>query len=87
MMYLVVLVALLLAYSCMQARFYLQRRRLLQQSWQTLLERIKPVNISGITMVAENFLLPSRAQLRLEPSEMWESVGGAEGPSSHACQR
>ena len=74
-----VLLALCLAYAGTQLRFYVRRRKLLQQSWDDVLIRVKPVNIAAISEIADNFLHPSRSQLRIEPDEMWERIGKMDG--------
>ncbi len=74
-----VMSALLLAYGGYQARFYLLRRRLGRMEWGELVARVQPVNVGAVAQVAENFLHPSKSQLRLEPGVMWQSIGELEG--------
>ena len=48
-------------------------------SWEELVSRIQPVRREGITQVALEYLNPIKSQLGMEPNEIWERVGGAEG--------
>ncbi|MGI4758234.1 MAG: hypothetical protein ACRYGF_15475 [Janthinobacterium lividum] len=73
------LIAVLIALAVVQVRFYLRQRRLQRTSWDELLSRLQPVNLQGIEEIAENFLHPSKTQLRIEPTEMWELVGKLKG--------
>ena len=73
------LVATVIAIAIMQTRFFMRRRRLQGTSWEELLSRLQPVNLEGIAEIAESFLHPSKAQLRMEPPEMWERVGQLRG--------
>jgi hypothetical protein len=74
-----ILLSLVAGYGAVQGRFYLRRRRLHNTSVQTLVERLQPVNLGAICQIAENFLNPSRLQLRLEPPVMWAKIGEVEG--------
>ena len=49
------------------------------QSWETLVAQLAPVHADGITAIALEYLQPAKSQLGLEPSEMWEMIGGTEG--------
>ena len=47
--------------------------------WEDLLARLEPVGHAGVTAVALEYLQPTKNQLGMEPSELWEQIGGAEG--------
>ncbi len=59
-------------------RFALQESRQLKP-WADLVARIRPLNPAHIERLAESYLNPSKDQLRIEPAEMWELLGGHEG--------
>ena len=68
---LVAVIALIIAYK--------RSRKLASADWQTLVTSLEPMHMRGLEMVAMDHLQPEKNQLRLEPSELWELVGGEEG--------
>ncbi len=54
-------------------------RKLASADWQTLVTSLEPMHMRGLEMVAMDHLQPEKNQLKLEPSELWELVGGEEG--------
>lgn len=48
-------------------------------TWEELISRIKQVPPAGIEQVALDILQPQANQLRLEPADMWNLLGGIEG--------
>lgn len=55
------------------------RTKLSRLSWEDLVGRLEPVSVDGILRVALDYLQPGKDQLRIETSEMWVMIGGAEG--------
>lgn len=47
--------------------------------WETLIAKLEPVPFEPLQRVALEHLAPHGKQLQLEPSEMWEMLGGYEG--------
>ena len=68
---LVAVIALIIAHK--------RSRKLVSADWQTLVTSLEPMHMRGLEMVAMDHLQPEKNQLRLEPSELWELVGGEEG--------
>jgi hypothetical protein len=81
MMYLLALVSLMVPLLVLQVRWAYRRRQILVGSWDTVLDRIKPVNLDGLRAIAECYLQPDKDQLSIEPGEMWVIVGGLQGIS------
>jgi hypothetical protein len=81
MMYLLALISIMLPLLVLQVRWAYRRRKLMAGSWDTVLDRIKPVNLDGLRTIAECYLQPDKNQLSIEPSEMWAIVGGLQGIS------
>ncbi len=79
MSYLAALLSLLLPIIVIQLKFVYRRRKLMASTWQGVLDRVQPVDIEGVRSIAECYLQPDKDQLRLEPNDMWEIVGGLEG--------
>ncbi len=79
MMFLMLLVAMLVGVAGYQIRFAMRRRRLAARSWEDVLGRVEAVNIEGLRAIADCYLQPDKDQLRIEPSTMWEMMGGLEG--------
>lgn len=50
-----------------------------RMEWKDIVAKLQPVNQTGLSLVARDFLEPSRDQLKLEPDEIWSLVGGWEG--------
>ena len=55
-------------------------------SWEELISSLEPVNSEGVANVARDFLNPTGMQVdprrdgnRLEPSDIWNMVGGVDG--------
>ncbi len=61
------------------ARTSADRTKLSRLSWEDLVGRLQPVSVDGILTVALDYLQPGKDQIRIETSEMWEMIGGAEG--------
>ena len=53
--------------------------RISKCTWDQLVARIQPVGSEGVTVVALDHLAPAKNQLRIEPEEMWNLLGGLEG--------
>ncbi len=53
------------------------RRR--QRDWTDLIAGLQPMDSESVGLVAQDFLQPRRGQIAMEPQEMWQLVGGAEG--------
>jgi hypothetical protein len=68
---LVAVIALIIAHK--------RSRKLASADWQTLVTSLEPMHMRGLEMVAMDHLQPEKNQLKLEPSELWELVGGEEG--------
>ena len=50
------------------------------QTWDELLNQIRPLNISGVEGLAKDHLHPVKgAQLDIEPYKMWSMIGGIDG--------
>ena len=79
MLFLVVLVFLLFSGLGYMLHVALKRRLLLAQSWEAVLGRVEHVDLHGIRTIAECYLQPDKDQLRIEPNEMWNLLGGLEG--------
>lgn len=79
MLFLVVLLSMLFAGLGVITRLALKRRRLLMRSWDSVLASVERVDVDGIRLIAECYLLPDKHQLRIEPNEMWHLLGGLEG--------
>jgi hypothetical protein len=54
-------------------------RKLAQMDWKNLVDRISHLDMVELSAVAVDYLTPRRGQIDLEPSEIWESLGGYEG--------
>jgi len=48
-------------------------------SWEDLVAKLQPVSNKGITVVAREYLNPTKGQIELEPSELWNAIGSNEG--------
>ena len=48
-------------------------------SWADLVARLEPLHRKGLELVALDNLQPGQNQLRFDPAEMWDLVGGVEG--------
>jgi hypothetical protein len=76
---LIVLVSLLVGVGSYQLHFILTRRKLASLTWEDMLAKIEPIELESLQIVAECYLQPGKDQLRLEPNQMWDMVGGIEG--------
>jgi hypothetical protein len=47
--------------------------------WKELVAQLQPVYLKGLELVARDFLEPSPNQLKVQPDQLWELVGGWEG--------
>ncbi|MEO8736764.1 MAG: hypothetical protein ABI380_09515 [Edaphobacter sp.] len=81
MIYLLALISIMVPLLILQVRWAYRRRQLMAGSWETVIERIRPVNLDGLRTIAECYLQPDKNQLSIEPSEMWAIVGGLQGIS------
>lgn len=79
MIFLVSLLSLLGVGAGYVAYVTFRRRKFLAKSWQDVLGRVEPVDLDGLQAIAYGFLQPDKNQLRIEPGEMWEIVGGLDG--------
>ena len=62
-----------------QVQFAYRKRKLLGQSWDTIVARLEAVNVAGLREIADLYLKPGKDQLRIEPVDMWLVVGGVTG--------
>ena len=53
--------------------------KLRSADWQSLAASIEPIHARGLEMVALDHMQPQANQLRLEPDEIWDLVGGIQG--------
>lgn len=58
---------------------HVRAHRVTSCTWEELVAKIQPLSSEGITAVALDYLAPTKNQLKLEPEEMWDLVGGLEG--------
>ena len=74
-------VLLCLSFLCFgyQLHIVLQRRKLARRSLDDLLAQVTAVNRERMTEIAQIYLHPASQQLRVEPWQMWEAVGGLAG--------
>lgn len=82
MMYGIFLSLLFLSFAAVagvQVRWVYRRRRLMAESWDTVLGRAERIDLDGVRTVAECYLQPDRNQLRVETDVMWDLLGGLEG--------
>ncbi len=56
-----------------------KRRQLLSRSWASILAKLETVDLEGLREIAECYLRPGKDQLRIEPEDMWRTVGGLRG--------
>lgn len=54
-------------------------RKRATESWADIVARIQQVDFGKISVIAKDYLDPQRGQIDMEPEEMWELIGGAEG--------
>ena len=73
------LLVLLLTVVAIQVQFALRKRRLFTQSWDSILSRVEPMDFPRMREIADLFLQPGKDQLRIEPNDMWKTVGGLQG--------
>jgi hypothetical protein len=79
MSFLVLFGLVILCVGFAYVRTYLKRVRLSRLSWDDLIGRLEPVSGSGISTIALDYLQPSKGQARIETSELWTMIGGADG--------
>jgi len=70
---------LLLLVSGIQLRFYWRRRSQQRATWNSLLERLEPLNFADLEQIAKAYLEPRGNQLELQPQAMWRLLGGSDG--------
>lgn len=79
MLFLCLAVAVVVAFAMPQIVFLVRRRKLLKRDWKDVVASIEPVNLGGITAIADMYLSPTKDQLRIEPPVMWQMLGGIQG--------
>ncbi len=79
MMYGLLLLTLAVVVLSLQLRWAYRRRQLMTRPWEDVLGRAEPIDLAGVRAIAECYLQPDRNQLRIEPNEMWQLLGGLEG--------
>jgi hypothetical protein len=62
-------------------RTQLSAGRLAEINWEALLSKLKPVEIDAITAVAVEHLNPGGSEAGMNPDEIWNLIGRAEGLS------
>ena len=62
-----------------QIRFVSRKRKLANETWDNVLSRVEEVNVAGLKEIADLYLRPDKDQLRIEPDEMWKTLGGLRG--------
>jgi hypothetical protein len=56
-----------------------QQYKLRSANWEDIVSRIQPMHEKGLAMVAQDHLNPKSRELRLEPEDIWQLLGGREG--------
>ncbi|HCT59344.1 MULTISPECIES: hypothetical protein [Acidobacterium] len=56
-----------------------QQYKLRSTKWEDIVSRIQPMHEKGLAMVAQDHLNPQNRELRLEPDDIWQLLGGREG--------
>lgn len=56
-----------------------QQYKLRSAQWEDIVSRIQPMHEKGLAMVAQDHLNPQNRELRLEPDDIWQLLGGREG--------
>lgn len=79
MMFLLLLVFLFLGVVGYQLSFTTRRRKIESRTWDEVFAQLEPVNYEALRLIANCYLQPDKDQLRIEPDQMWEMVGGLEG--------
>lgn len=62
-----------------QGYVFLKRSWLAKRGWDELLGRVEAIDTESLIRIADVYFHPGSKQLRIEPSEMWEAVGGVGG--------
>lgn len=78
-MFLLLLVVMFLAGIGYIVNTAYRRRLLLTRSWEDVLGMAEPVDLVGLKSIADCYLQPDTNQLRIQPNEMWEIIGGLKG--------
>lgn len=73
------MITLFLVLIAVQVRFAYRRRKLFSQDWDGILLRVEQVNFAELRAIADCYLVPGKDQLTIEPTEMWETLGGITG--------
>jgi hypothetical protein len=63
-------------------RTRLKASKLSRLSWEDLVARLKPVPVDGISIIAVDYLQPTKGQIDIETNDLWAMVGGLEGLKS-----
>jgi len=61
--------------------FYIQyqQHKLRSAEWEDIVSQIQPMHEKGLAIVAKDHLDPKGRELRLEPADIWQLLGGREG--------
>lgn len=49
------------------------------ENWDDLVAKLEPVPFNELSIVALDYLQPTRGQIAIETNQIWELVGGSEG--------
>jgi hypothetical protein len=73
------MLSLLLVLVAVQVNFAWRRRRLLAESWDSMLAKVEAVDLADLRAVADGYLAPDKGQTRMTPAEVWTRLGGLPG--------
>lgn len=79
MLCVLVLLSLLIGAFGYQGSIIYKRRQLESQTWDHLVGKLVTVQTARLLKISEVYLHPGAKQLRIEPWQMWEAVGGIAG--------
>lgn len=74
----VCLVMALVVVVC-QFRFAKRERAIATATWDELLAQVQHLNVHSLQEIADCYLHPDQFQLRIQPGQMWDAVGGFAG--------
>lgn len=57
----------------------IQQHKLRSAQWEDIVSQIQPMHEQALAMVAKDHLDPKGRELRLEPDDIWQLLGGREG--------
>lgn len=77
-----VCLAIVVALGAYQVCFIRRERKIAAIRWEDLLAQLQRMDSAGLREIADCYLRPTDQQLRIEPGEMWEIVGGFAGVQS-----